>query len=487
MVKVLRARLVGMILLVIAMSALAADLPPAVKADRALVKAEREIREGEFPTALATLDKIVALSQSHEDVELPADFWFHHATAAYQSGLFARAIKSAEQYLILVGQGGQHYAPALELIDKAEVGRDEANRRGTKLRQVAEEIAAIERAANFEFRSGLVAEKYGEELFDGDSIGGEERTYRMSINLGDDCRLRISRSVRIHTESNGRFGADDWWFSDSFETELDAKLTEHDPIEASSYSVTRKFDTSESRTIHTKKPREGVRLKFDSAIVERTHHSDGSSVPSGGVSMESMESDISLPLNREIPWVAALGRAAGSGSVEVAVLAFSGDCADPVPRHQDFTTDVDGWPTSSPACSPAAARRWPTRCCSPTASWTATPAWSCCWRTARTTAATSARRWRPCRPAGPSSATRRWASASRRTRRPPTTCARSPPGRAAPTTTRRTPPSSPTCSWRSWTRSASSTCSGSSGATRRHHPARMPRKRTPRSRTRTTA
>ena len=37
----------------------------------------------------------------------------------------------------------------------------------------------------------------------------------------------------------------------------------------------------------------------------------------------------------------ALGRAARSGSVEVAVLAFSGDCANPVPRYQDFTTDVD--------------------------------------------------------------------------------------------------------------------------------------------------
>ena len=38
---------------------------------------------------------------------------------------------------------------------------------------------------------------------------------------------------------------------------------------------------------------------------------------------------------------AALGRAARTGSVEVAVLAFSGDCANPVPRHQDFTRDVD--------------------------------------------------------------------------------------------------------------------------------------------------
>ena len=37
---------------------------------------------------------------------------------------------------------------------------------------------------------------------------------------------------------------------------------------------------------------------------------------------------------------AALGRAARTGSVEVAVLAFSGDCANPVPRYQDFTRDV---------------------------------------------------------------------------------------------------------------------------------------------------
>ena len=39
--------------------------------------------------------------------------------------------------------------------------------------------------------------------------------------------------------------------------------------------------------------------------------------------------------------IAALGRAAQSGSVEVAVLAFSGDCQDPVPHHQDFTGDVN--------------------------------------------------------------------------------------------------------------------------------------------------
>ena len=37
----------------------------------------------------------------------------------------------------------------------------------------------------------------------------------------------------------------------------------------------------------------------------------------------------------------ALSRAASGGAVEVAVLAFSGDCQDPVPRYQDFTRDVD--------------------------------------------------------------------------------------------------------------------------------------------------
>ena len=35
--------------------------------------------------------------------------------------------------------------------------------------------------------------------------------------------------------------------------------------------------------------------------------------------------------------ITALGRAAQSGAVEVAVLAFSGNCQNPVPRYQDFT------------------------------------------------------------------------------------------------------------------------------------------------------
>ena len=36
----------------------------------------------------------------------------------------------------------------------------------------------------------------------------------------------------------------------------------------------------------------------------------------------------------------ALSRAAGGGSVEVAVLAFSGDCQSPIPYYRDFVRDV---------------------------------------------------------------------------------------------------------------------------------------------------
>ena len=38
--------------------------------------------------------------------------------------------------------------------------------------------------------------------------------------------------------------------------------------------------------------------------------------------------------------IAALEQAAAGGRMEAAVLAFSGDCSDPVPRHLDFTDDV---------------------------------------------------------------------------------------------------------------------------------------------------
>ena len=39
--------------------------------------------------------------------------------------------------------------------------------------------------------------------------------------------------------------------------------------------------------------------------------------------------------------IAALGRATDNGLVEAAVLAFEGDCQNPVPRYLDFTADIN--------------------------------------------------------------------------------------------------------------------------------------------------
>ena len=60
--------------------------------------------------------------------------------------------------------------------------------------------------------------------------------------------------------------------------------------------------------------------------------------------------------------IAALGRAANSGSVEVAVLAFSGDCQNPVPRYQDFTRDVGRLTQFISSLQPGGAHPWPRPC-----------------------------------------------------------------------------------------------------------------------------
>ena len=82
---------------------LGAELPPTIQVDRALVKAERQIAEGSFSSALATLDGIVRLNESHDSLAMPDEFWFHHATAAYRSGSFERALDSLERYLKIAG------------------------------------------------------------------------------------------------------------------------------------------------------------------------------------------------------------------------------------------------------------------------------------------------------------------------------------------------------------------------------------------------
>ena len=100
-------------------SAVDAQLPPDIQADRYLVEAERHIGNGDYASAKAALDRIIELQATH-DVALPEAFWFKHAQVAYQAGAYADAVESVTRYLATAGREGAHYREALELLDRAE-------------------------------------------------------------------------------------------------------------------------------------------------------------------------------------------------------------------------------------------------------------------------------------------------------------------------------------------------------------------------------
>lgn len=127
----------------------AAQLPPAMQADLALVEAERHIRTGDQAAAQAALDRILALQAAH-DLALPAAFWFQSAQVAYQAGRYADAEEAATRYLTTVGREGVHYRVALELLDRAAAERhrvEAEQQRQAEERQRAAEAAARRRQA----------------------------------------------------------------------------------------------------------------------------------------------------------------------------------------------------------------------------------------------------------------------------------------------------------------------------------------------------
>ena len=155
----------------------------------------------------------------------------------------------------------------------------------------------------------------------------------------------------------------------------------------------------------------------------------------------------------------ALGRAAQSGSVEVAVLAFAGDCQQPVPRYQDFTSDVDRLTQFVASLQPGGgtpmadallfANRYMERSGRSAATdrmiMLLADGQNDCGDLAQAMASLAGQR-------DHFSAMRRWGSGSPRTPAPPRICARLRRKPAALTTMPRTPASSRTCSWSSWTR-----------------------------------
>lgn len=94
------------------------ELPPEVRIDLYLVRAERHVQNQDWPAALEALD-IAMLLQADGGVETPAELWFTHARAALGAGFPDTAITSATRYLQAAGRGGENYEAALVLLDEA--------------------------------------------------------------------------------------------------------------------------------------------------------------------------------------------------------------------------------------------------------------------------------------------------------------------------------------------------------------------------------
>ena len=100
-----------------------AQLPPSIEADRLLVRAERQINEQDYTSALSTLEQILQLQDEHQ-LQIPVAFWFKHAEVSLEAGYPDQAISSVNRYLEIAGTNGAYYMEALQLSDSAEIAKD---------------------------------------------------------------------------------------------------------------------------------------------------------------------------------------------------------------------------------------------------------------------------------------------------------------------------------------------------------------------------
>ena len=94
------------------------ELPPEIQVDLYMVRADRQIQNGEYGAALESLDVVLAL-QASNGMETPPELWFRHAQVALDAGHPQTAIASATRYLQEAGRQGEHYSAALVLLDEA--------------------------------------------------------------------------------------------------------------------------------------------------------------------------------------------------------------------------------------------------------------------------------------------------------------------------------------------------------------------------------
>ena len=97
-----------------------AQLPPEVRLDKHLIKAELLRKAGKHQEALKVMkDSVLALTKK-DSLKLPDDFHFKYARVALSADSIKIALESVTRYLSATGRGGEFYKKALALLIGAE-------------------------------------------------------------------------------------------------------------------------------------------------------------------------------------------------------------------------------------------------------------------------------------------------------------------------------------------------------------------------------
>lgn len=112
-------RITAALLSLAIVTAIPAQLPPKIQADKHLIFAEQLYEAKNYAGAFAEIEKIIALQQEH-NFDLSDEYHFKYAQIALSVDSTRIALEQVGKYLSATGDAGQHYKEALALLLKAE-------------------------------------------------------------------------------------------------------------------------------------------------------------------------------------------------------------------------------------------------------------------------------------------------------------------------------------------------------------------------------
>ena len=96
-----------------------AQLPPEIRLDQLLLRAERLLEAEDSTAALDVIQEILSLHEEH-GLELPPEFHFSRAQTEFNTGSLLGAKEAATRYLTTAGREGELYADALAFLEKVD-------------------------------------------------------------------------------------------------------------------------------------------------------------------------------------------------------------------------------------------------------------------------------------------------------------------------------------------------------------------------------